>query len=127
YYRLSPLKRCGSLIVDGHKIVYGLPQLLRRGETCAAQCLATQNAEPALHLIEPGRVCGGEVQVHVLVPLQPPVLFGLVRVQIVENHMDLPISMLGHDPVHKIQELPPSATVIMCGSYQSGRDLKSCK
>ena len=45
--------------------------------------------EPYLDLIEPGGVGRRKMEMDVLVPSQPAVVFGLVGIEIVQNHMDL--------------------------------------
>ena len=55
----------------------------------------------------------GEMKVEFLVPGQPAIVFGLVGIQVVQDHVDhLPIRMLGDDTVHEVQELDPTAAPI---------------
>ena len=82
---LGPLERCSGLIVLAHKAIDGLPQLSDGSKTGPLQGLAAQNAEPALHLVEPGGMRGGVVKVHVRVTSQPPLVLGLVGTQVVQN------------------------------------------
>jgi hypothetical protein len=52
--------------------------------------------EPYLHLIEPGGVGRRKMEMDILVPSQPAVVFRLVGIEIVQNHMDLATGMVGH-------------------------------
>ena len=52
-----------------------------RGEVKLARgALGGENAERTFHLVQPGRVGGGEVKLHVGGALEPAVLIGLVRI-----------------------------------------------
>ena len=66
--------------MDRDEVIDGLSKLARRGETGAPQRLPAQDTEPALHLIQPGRVGRDEVEVHMGVPLEPAILLGLLGV-----------------------------------------------
>ena len=44
---------------------------------------------------------------------QPEITLGLMGGEIVEDHMDLPIGMVGDDPVHEGEELDPPAALGM--------------
>ena len=59
------------------------------------------------------------LEMDVLVPRQPAVVFGLVGIEIVQNHMDLAAGMFGHQAVHEIQELDTPAALIMTGLDQA--------
>lgn len=41
--------------------------------------------------------------------LEPAVAFGLVRIETVENDVDLPIRVLGDNVIRKTQDLPATA------------------
>ena len=45
--------------------------------------------------------------------LQPAIVLGLVRVEIVENDMQFAARMLGGDPVHEVNELDPAAALVL--------------
>ena len=121
---LLPFKGCGLWVVDGDEVVNGLPELLRRGKAGALQCLSAQDAEPALHLIEPGRVSRDEMEVHILVALEPAIVFGLVGIEVIQNDMDLPTGVFADDLVHEIQKLTPSPPWIVPGLDQAGSDFE---
>jgi hypothetical protein len=56
---------------------------------------------------------GGEVKTDVFVVRQPPIIFGLVGVEIVQNDVNFAARLVGGDAVHEIQELDaPTALVI---------------
>jgi hypothetical protein len=47
------------------------------------------------------------MEMHGLVTGQPEITLGLMGGEIVEDHMDLPIGMVGDDFVHEGEELDP--------------------
>ena len=52
---------------------------------------------------------------HLRMQLEPGVPFGLVSVEIIENHVDFPARVLGHGPVHEIEKLAsPPPRVVSC-------------
>ena len=114
-------------MVGGNEVVDRLTQLLGTGETGGGEGLAAEEAEPDLHLIEPGGVGGDVMDVHVAMSLPPAVMFGRMGVEIIEDDMDLPAGIGGHDAVHKIEELHPAATPVMAGLDQSRGLLQSGK
>jgi hypothetical protein len=60
----------------------------------------------------------------VLVPDQPAVIFGLVSIEIVQDHMDLAASMIGNQAVHEIEELDTPAALIMAGLDQASGNIE---
>jgi len=58
------------------------------------------------------------------VPSQPAVVFGLVGIEIVQNHMDLATGMVGHQAVHEIQELDAPAALVMAGLDQASGNIE---
>ena len=102
-------------MVDGHEVVDRLPELPGRRKTGALESLAGQNAEPALHLIEPGGVRGREVEMHLGVSLEPTVFLGLVRIQVVQHDMNLTTGVGGYDFIHKIQEFSAATPGVVPG------------
>src|ERR1700759_3343002 len=115
YDLLGPLEGVSGLVVSVDKGVDLIANLAWRGETRAGQGFGGENGEPYLHLIEPGRMGRGKMEMDVLVPSQPAVVFGLVGIEIVQNHMDLAAGMFGNHAVHEIQELDAPAALIMAG------------
>src|SRR3954452_6376253 len=123
--QLFPLEWRGRLVVGGDKVVNGLSELARRSEAGTTERLAGENAEPTFHLVQPGRVGGSEVKLDVGVALEPAVLFGLVRVQIVQHDVDLAVRVFGNDAIHKLQKLTATAAAIVCRLHLPRSDLKS--
>ncbi len=89
--RCLPFERRGDLVVRGDKPVNRLAHLLRRGKTGSAKRLTRQYAKPAFNLVEPRRVRRRKVKMYVGVALEPAVALWLVRIEIVENDVDLTI------------------------------------
>ena len=82
------------MIVDGHELVEGLAQFPRRGKAGPLQGLASENAKPTLHLIQPGGVGGGVMKMDSGVAAQPASGFGLVSIEVVQHHMQLGVRMV---------------------------------
>ena len=101
-----------------------IADLAWRGETRAGQGFGGENGEPDLHLIEPGGMGRRKVEVDVLVPRQPAVVFGLVGIEIVQDHMDLAAGMFGNHAVHEIHELDAPAALIMAGLDQASGNIE---
>src|ERR1700682_3178941 len=93
YYGFLPFEGSRFLVINGDEIIDRLAELVRRGETCAAQSLPTQDAEPALDLIQPGRICWNEVEVDLGMAFEPSIFFRLVSAEIVEHNMDFAARM----------------------------------
>ena len=79
---LGPLEGMSGLIVGLDKGVDLIANLGWRGETRADQGFGGENGEPYFHLIEPGGMGRRKMEVDVLVPRQPAVVFGLVGIEI---------------------------------------------
>ena len=77
---LGPLEGMRGAVVRCNERVDALANLLGRGEAAAGQRLPRQDAEPDLHLVEPGGVSGREVKMDVLVSGEPAIVFGLMGV-----------------------------------------------
>src|ERR1700760_1645602 len=101
YDLLGPLEGVSGLVIGVDKGVDLIANLAWRGETRAGQGFGRENGEPYLHLIEPGRMGRGKMEMDVLVPSQPAVVFGLVGIEIVQNHMDFAAAMFGNHAVHE--------------------------
>ena len=71
----------------------GVDEVFGAVETCVVQCLALEDAEPDLNLIEPTRARWCEVEGDVRMRSEP-VLVALVCVQVVQDHVDLAVSRL---------------------------------
>ncbi len=66
-----PFKRRGVGVIGLNEPVNGMAELARRGEAGPPQGSPPQQAEPGLHLVEPGSVGGGKMKVHVGIAFQP--------------------------------------------------------
>jgi len=64
------------------------------------------------------------MEMNVLVPRQPAVVFGLVGIEIVQDHMDLAAGMFGNHAVHEIHELDAPAALIMAGLDQASGNIE---
>jgi hypothetical protein len=117
-----PFERCGGLVVRFDELVNRLAQLLWRRETHAPERLLAQDAEPTFHLIQPRGIGGGEMQVDFGMALQPPIVFGLVSVQVVQHDVHLAIRVGGHDLIHEVQKFPPPSPVVVPGNDLAGGD-----
>src|SRR5438309_8842149 len=60
---------------------------------------------------------------------QPPIVFGFVRAQVVDNHMDDLRGIIASDQfIHKVQELAPSASLaVMVQRDLAREDIESGK
>ena len=69
----------------------------------------------------------GVMEVDMCMPSQPTVMLGLMGSEIIQHHMEFRLGVLGHDPVHEVQELstPPAAEVPHM--HQSTMDLQGGK
>ena len=65
-----------------------------------------------------------KMEMDILVAGQPAVVFGLVGIEIVQDHMDLPAGMFGNHAVHEIQELDATAALIMAGLDQASGNIE---
>ena len=83
------------------------PQIGDRGEHAPCDHVALDPAEPQFHLIEPGEIGWGEVQLHVGVLGEEGLdLLSLVRREIVSDHVDfLAARLVEHDVGEKGDEL----------------------
>ena len=82
-FNLGPLKWSRCLIVSFYKCVNRLAQFAHAPEAGPAQGRTAEDAEPHFDLIEPGGVGRSIMESHLRMLRQPPVMFGLMRVQIV--------------------------------------------
>src|SRR3984957_7933332 len=118
YDLLGPLEGVRGLVVGVDEGVDLIANLAGRGKPRAGKSFGGENGEPDLDLIEPGGMGRRKMEMDVLVPRQPAVVGGLVGVEIVQNPMDLPAGMFGHQAVHEIEELDAPAALIMAALDQ---------
>ena len=64
---------------------------------------------------------------HVRMTLKPAIAFRLVRVEIVENDVNLAAGMVGDDLIHEVEKLSPAAAVIVTGLHGAAEHIKSRK
>ena len=117
-HTLTPFKRCRALVVRGDEAIDRLAQLPHRRETRALQGAPTEDTEPALDLVEPAGARGRVVEMHTGMARQPAVVFRFVRIEVVEDDVQLAIGIVGDDravstsvrqPVSEFTEAPPRA------------------
>src|SRR5215469_10775397 len=113
YDLLGALEGVSGLVIGLDEGIDLIANLAWRGKTRTSQGFGGENGKPHLHLIEPGGMGRGKMEMDVLVPRQPAVVFGLVGIEIVQDHMDLAAGMFGNHAVHEIQELDAPAALIM--------------
>ena len=112
----GPGERFGVLIVGLDEAVDMGAQLSDGSERGASERLVGQDREPNLDLVEPGGTGWREVEVHIAMTGKPTVGLRLMSVEIVEDDMNLPPRMLGHDPVHEVAELDTPTAAVMLGA-----------
>src|SRR5215472_5795396 len=72
--------------------------------------------------------CGGGVmKAHVLVPRQPTVVLGFVRVQIVEDDMDVAVGVVGDNAVHEVKKFDAPTTAVVARPDHPGGGIESGK
>jgi hypothetical protein len=124
YDLLGPLEGVSGLVIRLDKGVDLIANLAWRGETRTGQGFGGENGEPYLHLIEPGGMGRRKMEMDILVPSQPAVVFGLVGIEIVQNYMDLAAGLFGNHAVHEIEELDAPAALIMAGLDQASGNIE---
>jgi hypothetical protein len=67
YIGFCPLERSSGLVVGGNEGINDAAQLRDAAEACPAQARTHQHAKPDFHLIEPGGVGGGKVEMNLRV------------------------------------------------------------
>ena len=122
-----PFEGSGVSVIDGNEAVNGVTYISSRGEIGSLYGLTTQNAEPDFNLIEPRSVSRREVKMDVFVFGQPPVPFGLMRVQIVENHVNFPVAVVSYHLIHELEELTPSSPLVVTGLDLTGDHIQGCE
>jgi hypothetical protein len=65
------------------------------------------------------------MEMHIWMSGKPAVVLGLVRVQVVEDDMNLPLRMRGENAIHEIEELDAPAAAVMPGSNFACCDVES--
>ena len=110
---LGPFKRMGCLRVGADKVVNGFAQAPERGHAQSSQGLTPQDTEPDLDLVQPGGMSRRVMEMHQWMLGQPAVMLGLMGVEVVKDDVKLFVRVLGHHPIHEVQELAtPAAKVV---------------
>ena len=81
YDLLGPLEGVSGLVVGVDEGVDLVANLAWRSETRAGQSFGGENGEPDLDLIEPGGMGRRKMEMDVLGPRQPAVVFGLMGIE----------------------------------------------
>jgi len=110
-FSFRPLEGLGSVIVGFYKGVDCLASLPWRRETRPIKRGTLQDAEPALDLIEPACVSRCEVKMNFGMLLQPAIVLGFVRREVVENDMNLLVLVVSDDIVDEAQEFATPAPI----------------
>src|SRR6266481_6425557 len=84
---LGPFEGCRILVPTCHKSFDCFDQHADASEVSALQGATAQDAKPAFKLIEPAAVGGNKVKMHIGMGFEPAVLFRLMGVKIVQNHV----------------------------------------
>ena len=121
---LGPLEGMCVLGIGICESVDGLTQIPGGGGRKPPEGLPPQYAEPTLYLVEPGGVGRRVMEVNIGMLDQPPVVFRLMSIQVVQDDMEFPVGIVSHGLVHKIQELPAAATQIVADTHQAGGHLQ---
>src|ERR1700730_10490532 len=88
-------------------------EFVERIERGTSERFASEDRKPDLDLVEPGCAGWRKMEVHVWMALQPAVILRLVRVEIVEDDMDLASSVLSDNPVHEVEKFKPSPPLVL--------------
>ena len=86
-------------------------------EGCSVQRLSAEDREPDLDLIEPRRVGRRVVEVHIAMARQPEIALWFVGRKVVEDHMDIPLRVVGDNLVHEVEELNASTSFVVTAGY----------
>src|SRR6516162_290683 len=121
----GPGKWFGVLIIGRDEGIDMGSQLCDRSKGGAGERLVGQDREPNLDLIEPGGARRREMKVDVGMAGEPAVGLRLMGVEVVEDDVNLPLGMRGHDAVHEVEELDAPAAPIVLGSHLAGSNVES--
>ena len=121
----GPGKWFGVLIIGRDEGIDMGSQLCDRSKGGAGERLVGQDREPNLDLIEPGGARRREMKVDVGMADEPAVGLRLMGVEVVEDDVNLPLGMRGHDAVHEVEELDAPAAPIVLGSHLAGSNVES--
>src|SRR4030066_1463609 len=120
-----PLKWYGMFVTSISEGVYSLADIPDGGGIEATERLSGKDAEPHLDLVQPGRMSRYVMEMNSGVSVQPPVMFGLMGIEVIKNNMQFLVRIKSYGLVHKVQELPAAAMAVMSGMRQSRSHFQS--
>jgi len=103
--RLFPLKGDRLTVMRRDKLIDRLPHLFRRSEASAPQGFPAQNAEPTLDLVQPRGISGSVMEMGSGMLLEPAILFGFMRIEIIHDHMNLLLGVQRHSQARSSQAI----------------------
>ena len=87
YKRLGPLEGFRVLVMGMGECIDGTAHIPRGGGVKVTERPSPKDAEPDLHLIEPGSMSGSVMEMDVGVSGQPPIMLGFMGVEVVKDYM----------------------------------------
>ncbi len=128
HHRFAPFERCGSGVVDLDVGVDRVAHAPRTRETGVPQRRTGQEAEPDFNLVQPACVRRRVVKMHIRMARHPVVVLRLVRVQVIEDDMELDVGgVVRNHLVHEIEKLAAAAAPVMPGFHLAGGDIERGK
>lgn len=109
----GPLKRICGLGIGLNEAINRLAQPPEGGHAQSSQCLSPQDTKPDFDLVKPGCVGRCVVEMDHRMLRQPTVMLWFLSLKIVKDDMKLFVRILSHDLIHKVEELPATAAVVM--------------
>ena len=122
--RLRPLEGDRIGVAPRCEAVDGLAHLARVGGAQAAQHGTREDAEPDFNLVEPRGMSRRVVKVDLWVTGEPEIMFGLVRIEVVEDDVKLRFRVTGDQSVHEVEKLDSPASLVMDDVSDAGVDFK---
>jgi len=123
----GPFERFRFGIVGLDVSVNGAAHLGRRGEAGPLERVTAELAEPDFDLVEPGSMGRGVVEVNILVSLQPTVVLGLMGIEVVQDDVNLLVTVLGDHLIHECEKFHPPAALGVAGLHLAGRNVQGGK
>ena len=110
---LRPLEGNRIEVAGCSEVVDGLAHLTRVGGAEAAQHRTREDAEPDFNLVEPRGVRRSVVEMDFGVTREPEIMFGLVRIEVVQDDVKLGVRVEAEQPVHEVEKLDSPASLVM--------------
>ncbi len=114
-YALGPFKGHGILVPNICKGVNSFANVSYRGGTQFLKRLSCEDAEPDLNLVQPRSVGGSVVEADTWVSGKPPIVFGLMGVEVIQDNVQLLVRVERDNTVHEVQDLPTATVAVMIG------------